>query len=138
LNYPTTDGGGLKTEHRGVFQDEIAMGLVSDLSLVGSMANQAYIIGSSGAVIYGYTDDATLIAAGFTTPAARQAELLARTANHIVVALSGAGLPPDTPSNHAYTVSYNVRGDSGSHDVYGSEVEYVDLGAFTITYRTGS
>jgi len=137
LNAPTTDGGGLATEHRGVFQDDIGLTLVSDLLTVGSADRQAFIIGSAGALIPGYTDDATLIAAGFTTAAARAAALVARTANRAVVALSASAVPPDTPLNHAYTVSYNVRGDKGARDVAGSEVEYIELGNLTITYRGG-
>ena len=135
LNYPTTDEGGLGTEHKGVFQDDLAMTTVSDLNLVGSSPNQAYIIGNNGAVIQGYTDDATLIEEGFTTAAARQTEYRQRTANHIVVALLGSGDPLPMPENYAYSVSYHVRGDKGAHDVYGSDVDYIDLGNLTITYR---
>src|SRR5690606_9597015 len=46
LQYPTTDGGGLATEHKGVFQDDESMVLSSSLALVAQNANQAYIIGS--------------------------------------------------------------------------------------------
>ena len=137
LNAPTTNGGGLATEHKGVFQDDIALKLVEDLNLVGSSAKQACIIGSGGAIISGYTDDATLIAAGFTTAASRAAEVLVRSANRALVSLSTADTPPDSPANHAYSVSYNVRGDKGAHDVTGSEVEYIELGNLTITYRSG-
>jgi hypothetical protein len=132
---PTTDGGGLATEHKGVFQDDVAMTLVSTLSTVGLAANQAFIIGSGGVIITGYSDDATLTAEGFTTPEAREAERLRRTANHVVVALLGTGTPLDLPDQHDYAVSYIVRGDSGARDVQASDVEYVELGALTVTYR---
>lgn len=135
LKFPTTDGGGLATEHKGVFQDDEALTLVSNLSNVASGPNQAFILGSTGAVITGYTDTATLVTAGFTTTATQQAELLRRTANHVVIALSGAGLPPDEPTNHTYSVSYVIRGDSGSKDITSSAVEFVDLGNFTLTFR---
>jgi len=134
LQSPTTDGGGLTTEHKGVFQDDEAMTLSATLALVASASNQAYIIGSSGALIAGYTDSATLLAAGFTTAAAQEAELLRRTANHVVVALPSS----DLPGNHGYAVSYVVRGDSGSKDVSASGVEFVELGNFTITFRTAT
>lgn len=133
LQNPTTDGGGWETEHKGVFQDDEAMTLASSLLLLCSASNQAYIIGSSGAVINGYTDSATLAAEGFATPAEQQAELLQRTANHI--ALSLTAIPLDDPSLHEYAVSYVVRGDSGAHDITASQVEFIELGAFTITYR---
>lgn len=133
LTSPTTDGGGLVTEHKGVFQDDVAMTLVSPLSSVASAPNQAYIIGAGGAVINGYSDDATLTADGFITPETRTAERLRRTANHVVVALA-IGAPPDDPSKHTYACSYVVRGDAGAKDFAAAEVEFLSLGNLTITY----
>lgn len=137
LEFPTTDGGGLATEHRGVFQDDEPMVLSATLANVCSLQNQAYIIGAGGAIVAGYSDDATLIAAGFTDPEDLLVERLRRTANHIVVSLSGAGTPPDAPENHKYAASYVVRGDTGPHDMTASEVEFLDLGALTLTFRNG-
>lgn len=134
LQYPTIDGGGSDTDHKGVFQDDVSLTLVTSMTQVGSNPNQAWIIGSQGAVIIGYSDDATLAAAGFL-PDQYVAERLRRTANHVLVALSGAGVPPDDPSNHAYAASYIVEGDHGSHDIVAADVEFIDLGNFTITYR---
>ena len=134
LEYPTTDGGGLSTEHRGVFQDDLAMTLAPMLPQVGQYANGAFIIGAGGAIISGYSDDATLIAAGFTTATALQAERLRRTANHVVVSLLATG--GDLPATHSYSCSYMVRGDTGSHDITSAQVEYLDLGDFVITYRS--
>jgi hypothetical protein len=138
LSFPTTDGGGLVTEHKGVFQDDEAMILVSSLANVALVADQAFIIGSGGAVINGYTDTATLVAAGFTTAATQQAELLRRTANHVIISIAGFGVTTDLPTNHTYTVSYVIRGDSGSHDIPATSVEFITLGNFTITYATAS
>ena len=138
LEYPTIDGGGLETEHRGVFQDDESMLLASSFSTVGNAANQAYIIGSTGAVIAGYSDDATLTSAGFTTPESRVAERLRRTANHVLVSLLGTSVPSDDPGRHSYAASYVVQGDSGAHDITTSEVEYLELGGLTITYRNAS
>ena len=136
LEFPTTDGGGLTTEHRGVFQNDEVMKLSSDLTLVCQNANAAFIIGASGAIISGYSDDATLAGEGFL-PNEFVTERLRRTANHVVVSLSGAGLPPDNPDNHLYTVSYTIRGDSGSHDIDVATMEVIDLGLLTVTYRSG-
>jgi len=135
LKFPTTDGGGLPTEHKGVFQDDEPLTIVDTLSSVCSDANQAFIIGNDGAVILGYTDTPTLVADGFLTTATQDAEILRRTANHIVISLSGAGVPPDEPSNHNYAVSYVIRGDVGTKDMTASGVEFLDLGKFTITFR---
>jgi hypothetical protein len=131
LLFPTTDGGGLATEHKGVFQDDESLGLASDLTSVASANGQAFIIGSSGAVIAGYTDPTTLTSAGFVTADEQSKELLRRTANHVVVSV----LSSDTPTNHSYSASYVVRGDSGSKDITSTGVEFLELGAFTITYR---
>ncbi len=135
LRYPTTDGGGLDTEHKGVFQGDLAMVLSSTLSNVCQQLNQAYIIGSGGAVIAGYSDDATLISLGFVDSDDILAERLRRTANHAVVSLSGAGVPPDAPENHLYSVSYVIRGDKGPHDMFASQVEFLDLGKLALTFR---
>lgn len=135
LKFPTTDGGGLVTEHKGVFQDDEAMTLADTLADVALVVNSAYIIGSDGAVIAGYSDDATLIADGFTDPEDIVIERLRRTANHIVVALTSGGSPVDNPDRHAYAVSYVIRGDVGPHDITAANVEFIDLGELTLTIK---
>lgn len=137
LAFPTTDGGGLPTEHRGVFQDDEAMGLAATLSVVGSSPNQAYIIGNGGVdlSVAGYSDDATLIAEGFTTSEDIARERLRRTANHVLVSLNGSGVPADNPDQHRYAVSYVIRGDVGPHDITATQVESIELGDFTLTIK---
>jgi hypothetical protein len=68
----------------------------------------------------------------------QEAELLRRTANHIVVSIAGTDLPPDEPTNHTYACSYVIRGDKGTKDMTASGVEFLDLGAFTITFRSAT
>lgn len=135
LRYPTTDGGGTPFEHKGVFQDDVAMVMASTLTTVGQYSNQAYIIGSDGASITGYSDDATLTSLGFSTPESILTERQRRTSNHVVLSLSGSGIPVDNPGNHSYAVSYVVQNDIGPHDIVASEVETVELGNFTLTVR---
>lgn len=135
LRFPTTGGGGLATEHRGVFQDDEPMTLSADLDSVGQHSNQAYIIGDEGASISGYSDTATLIADGFTGSDDIDAERRRRTSNHVVVSLSGAGTPTDNPDQHVYAASYVVRGDVGPHDIVPSDVEAISLGELTLTLR---
>lgn len=133
LQYPTVDGGGDITVHKGVFQDDLAMTLSASLSTVGQYAKGAWIIGADGAVIMGYSDNATITAeTGLTDPDDIEAERLDRTANHVVVSLEG---PTDEPGDHLYAVSYNIEGDRGPHDLQASEVEFLDLGALTLTFR---
>jgi hypothetical protein len=138
LEYPTTDGGGLATETHGVFQDDVQMTPATSLATVASGPSQGWIIGAEGASITGYSDSATLIAQGYTTPAQIAAQQLVLTANHVVISLSSAGTPPDIPTNHAYTCTYIIRGDTGSHDITAAAVEYITQGDFTITYRTAT
>lgn len=138
LTYPTTDGGGLSTEHKGVFEDDEPMVLATSLATVGAGAGQGYIIGSGGAVITGFSDDATLTAQGFTDAEDIVAERLRLTANHVVVSLSGAGSPVDNPDQHRYAVSYVIRGDFGPHDIVPTQVEFIDLGEFTLTIKEES
>lgn len=138
LENPTTDGGGLVTEPHGIFQDDVGLSNAPSLAQVATRANQAWIIGNGGTVIQGYSDDVTLIAQGFSTPAAIAAERLLLTANHVVISLSGAGSPPDNPGNHVYTATYIIRGHTGSHDISASAVEFIDLGIFNITLRNAS
>ena len=137
LENPTTDNGGLPTQTHGVFQDDVQMTNGASLAQVCSGPNQGWIIGSGGASITGYSDDATLIAQGFTTAAAILAQRILLTANHVVVSLSGAATPPDVPANHVYTVTYIVSGQTGAHDITAAQVEYITLGNFNITYAQG-
>jgi hypothetical protein len=137
LEFPTIDSGGPSTLHHGVFQDGIGLKMATSMNLVGQAAGQAWIIGSEGAVINGYSDNTTLQNQGY--PADQWAAVrLSLTANHVLISLSAAGIPPDNPSNHTYSVSYVIYGDSGSHDIPAAQVEYITLGNFTITYRSAT
>lgn len=137
LEFPTIDSGGPTTQHHGVFQDGIGLKMATSLNLVGSASGQAWIIGAEGAVINGYSDDATLISQGVPTDQLA-AKRLSLTANHVLISISAAGIPPDNPANHAYSVSYVIFGDTGSHDIPAAQVEYITLGNFTITYRSAT
>lgn len=136
LKSPTIHGGGLATEHKGVFQDDVGMVLSERFDLVGENANGAYILGSGGEEIVGFTDTATLLSQGFATAEAQKSERLRLTANRILVSLP-YGIDPPDPLKHTYTASYIVRGDTGAKDFAPSEVEYLDLGRCTITWRNG-
>jgi len=137
LEFPTIDSGGPPTLPKGVYQDGIDLTMASSLVTVGQAPGQAWIIGSEGATINGYSDDTTLTAQG--VPANLLASTrLTLTANHAVVSLLGSGTPPDNPGNHDYTVSYLVYGDTGSQDIPAAQIEYLTLGTFTVTYRSAS
>ena len=135
FEFPTIDGGGPPTLPTGVYQDGIGLTMATTMATVGRAAGQSWIIGSEGAVINGYSDDATLTAQGVPADQLAATRLIL-TANHALISISGAGTPPDNPSNHSYTVTYIIYGNTGSQDIPAAQVEYITLGNFTITYGT--
>lgn len=102
LKAATTNGGGPENEFRGVFQNDLPLGLITVTpSAVGvplnGEAGNAFIIGNDGLSINGYSDDITLLAqAPYTTPAENQIWAEERrvtlTSNRILVTLDGGVL----------------------------------------------
>lgn len=131
LPFSTADGGGPANVHRGVYRDKLPLSLARSLESVGDRPDQAWIVGGSGAVVYGYSDDDTLTAA--VGAAGVAAERLRRTANKVFVSLR----LPDAPSDHEWAATYVVSGDRGVMDIDVSQVEYVTPGELTLTYREG-
>ena len=134
LPFATTDGGGPNTIHHGVYKDELIMESSPALADVGVVVNRSFIIGRNGAIITGYSDDATLVPL-FITPDAVAAERLRRTANRVLVSLNAGLNPPDVPTDHSFACTYVVSGDRGSKDLGASQVEYLSPGDLTITYK---
>jgi hypothetical protein len=135
LPFDTLDGGGDTTIHHGVFMDELITEAASSLEDVGTGLNKSWIIGRLGAVIEGYSDDATL-EPEFITESAIEEERIRRTANRIVISLNAGLVPEDVPENHSFAASYVVSGDRGVKSVETSQVEFLTPGDLTITYRT--
>ena len=137
LPFSTIDGGGGPTQFHGVFQDNLQMTPATSLQSVGTAIGLAWIIGSEGAIIDGYSDDATLTPQ-YITPTAVAAARLALTANHVVISLNNGTTPPDNPSNHTYSATYIVENDTSVQDINTSTVEYLSPGQLTFTYRTAT
>jgi hypothetical protein len=137
LPFDTTDGGGDSTVHHGVFMDELIMEMASSLGDVGTGLHKAWIIGRLGAVIDGYSDDATL-QPDFVTSSAIEEERVRRTANRIVVSLNAGIDPEESPEDHTFSASYIVSGDRGVKSVETSQVEFLTPGDLTITYRAAT
>lgn len=134
LNFATSDGGGTLNNHRGVFQDTQPLTLSESYSNLGNTVNSALIVGASGLIIDGYTDNTTLEAEGYNTPAEREARRLELTANHVLLSLDVS----DSPGNHTYEVSYTVLEDTSTEStLLMTDVSYAELGDLTITYREG-
>jgi hypothetical protein len=133
LSAATVDGGGVGGEFRAVFQDEVAMDLVpatATLGSLGSMPGMAYIIGLEGVVIEGYSDDATLALAGYTTTKAISDRRKFLTANHVLVSVS----PGEAPTDYEYAATYVVGEDVGAKNIEPGGAEYCAPGTFTFTY----
>lgn len=130
---PTIDKGGVNTEHKGVFENDEPFTAASSLATLGASNRSYFIVGKDGAVIPGYSDDATLILAGFNTPATIAAERVRRTANRAYISKS-----LEIKSSDRYTVSYIVYGDSGSKDIVAADVDFNSLGDLTVSYRTAT
>ncbi len=115
LTFPAYDFGGPSNIFHGVFQDQIALNLVSDVVSLENGAGNAIIVGNDG------------LAIGTFTPA--------QTANKILVSIA----PTDSPANHGYAVTYVTAGASGANSlITTSEAEYLTLGPTTITYTVAS
>jgi len=134
LPFNTMDGGGPDNMHHGIFMDELQIEMASSLSDIGNGLNRSWIIGKDGAIIDGYSDDATL-APIFITQDDIDTERIRRTANKVVVSLNYGLTPPDVPSDHVFSASYVVNGETGYEDVDTSQIEYLTPGDLTITYK---
>jgi hypothetical protein len=131
LKAATLDNGGPANEFRGVFEDDVEMDLeVLPVSTVSLTDGRAYIIGSEGLSIDGFSDDTTLTNEGFDTPEARQEERERLTANRIIVTTEVS----DAPTNHDYAVTYIVGQDEGAKNLSPSDAEYLTVGVFDFTY----
>ena len=133
LSAATVDGGGAEGDFKSVFQDDVAMNLLlgsSTLASLGSATGLAYIVGSDGAVIDGYSDDTTLEAEGYLTAAAKQARRAEITGNRVLVSVE----PGDSPTSHQYAATYVVGVDSGAKNIDPGDAEYCEEGTFTFTY----
>jgi len=133
LSAATVDGGGTGGDFRSVFQNDVPLNLLvagASQASLGSASGAAYIIGSEGVVIEGYSDDTTLIAEGYTTTAAIAARRKATTANRIMVSVAVG----DAPTEHEYAATYVVGVDTGAKNIEPGGAEYCSEGAFTFTY----
>lgn len=132
LSAATTDGGGPEEEFRGVFQDELALTLLlaSPASTLRTGAGHAFIVGSEGIAVTGFSDDATLSEDGYASTDEIAARRVVLTANRILVSTS----VDDAPTNHDYAVTYIVGVDEGAKNIETSKAEYLMLGDVEFTF----
>ena len=133
LSSATTDGGGPEGTFKGVFQDDIEMGLLgatASLSSLGVSPDRAYIIGSEGRAIEGISDDDTLIAQGYVTASAIEDRRKELTADHVVISLEVG----EAPTAYSYAVTYVVGVDSGAKNIDPSGAAFLTTGELLFTY----
>jgi len=131
LSAPTTDGGGPPGEFRRVYQDDYALTLQESFpDQLGREAGRSYIIGNSGLIIPGYSDDVTLAAQGYNTPDERAARRQDITQNRVLVSLKVG----DAPSSHRYWATYIVGFSDLEADITLSSAEYAAPGSWSFTY----
>ena len=146
LRAATSNAGGASKEFRGVFQDKVRMvhhetaPNYNGYPLKGSSGG-AFIIGSDGLVIPGYSDDDT-IRANNVLPSnvdEEAAEILrirkSLTGNRVLLSLITG---EDTPQDHDYTVTYMVSGDSGVKNLNPGPIAHLELGNLNFTYDEDS
>jgi len=97
---------------------------------LGLASGQAYLIGSEGRSIQGYSDDATLSAQGYATADSRVARRVELTANRLLVSLPVG----ESPTEHAYAVTYIVGPDSGPKNIVVNPTSVISQGELTLTY----
>lgn len=136
LEWGTSHGGGPVNEFRGVFQDKVRLAHLDSAPNINGFplrnkTGQAFIIGSEGMVVPGYSDDETLTARyGLTLAADLAAKRREITANRVLVTL----VPSDVPTNHTYAASYVVGESEGVQNVVPGPAEYLTLGNIELTY----
>lgn len=142
LDAATSNAGGPVNEFRGVFQDEVRLlhhdkaPNVNGFPLRGS-AGGAFIIGADGLNIPGYSDNATIEAGNIlpTDVDEKETEILRirkeLTANRVLLSFVTGD---DDPTQHLYTVTYVVSGDTGVKNIETGPVEYLVPGNFDFVY----
>lgn len=132
LSSATTDGGGASNEYRGVFQDDVALTLItsSPSTALSASKGSAFIVGAEGLSIAGFSDDLTLNQAGYATPdeLVTQRELL--TANRVLLSTS----VDDSPTVHSYAATYIVGVSTGVHNISTNMSEFLALGDVEFTF----
>lgn len=130
LPFSTIDGGTDGVSHFGVYKDTIRMEPSQSLALISQAPNQFYIVGRTGAVIQGISDDETLLAEGYKVSELSGARI-EKTANRVFISLPVG----TTPSEFDFQATYSVFGDKSVSDIVTTDVEYITPGSITLTYK---
>ena len=129
LTSATTTGGGNPDEFRAVYRDTTALEIQPVLPNVLS-PGYAYIIGSEGIVIPGYSDDATLIAEGYVNITMRNQRRVEITRNRVIVSLP-VGV---SPTKIKFSATYLVGVETGPKNINPGPTEFLTLGTVEFSY----
>lgn len=145
LKSATINAGGATNQFRGVFEDEMRLSHqetapnFNGFPLRGD-TGRAFIIGSDGLNIPGYSDNATIEANNVlpTNVDEKEAEILRirkmLTANRVLISMVPGGDPEDSPLYHDYTATYVVHGDTGTSNIEPGPIEYLVIGDLDFTF----
>jgi hypothetical protein len=134
LEASTTNGGGPEYEFRGVTQNKTVLTHFDTPPNANGVpfkyrAGAEYIIGASGMVVPGVTDESTLQAAyPFATATERADKREELSRNRVLLVLPKGEVPTD----YEYHCYYVVDGDSGVKSIVPSPIEYLTLGDLEI------
>ena len=122
LSSATTNGGGPTNEYRGVFQDDVALTLLtsSPSTALGASVGNAFIVGDDGLAIPGLSDTAALNAEGWFTEDELIEQRRLLTANRVLVTTS----VDDSPTTHSYAATYIVGVSTGAGNITTNLSEY--------------
>lgn len=129
LSSATTTGGGNVNEFRAVYKGTDILGIQTTLPNLLA-PDTAYIIGSEGLVIPGYSDDATLIAEGYTNSQMRNQRRIEITRNRVLVSLP-LGV---SPTSIDFSATYQVGEELTPKDINPGSTEFLTLGSVEFVY----
>jgi hypothetical protein len=132
LSSATTNGGGPTNEYRGVFQDDVALTLLtsSPSTALGASVGNAFIVGDDGLAIPGLSDTAALNAEGWFTEDELIEQRRLLTANRVLVTTS----VDDSPTTHSYAATYIVGVSTGAGNITTNLSEYPIMGNVEFTF----
>jgi uncharacterized phage protein gp47/JayE len=133
LLFATTDGGGPDGSFKAVFEDDDALTLLeapANLTALGVESGRAYILGSDGRSIPGFSDDLTLFSQGYVTSTAITARRKEITANRVLVSVPVGS----APISFLYACTYAVGEDEGAKNVDPNSAQYASVGELLFTY----
>lgn len=132
--FNAVEGGGPDNIFHAVYLDGMSVPNSKNMPSVGMSSPQGYVIGFTGVVINGYSDDATIQMQNPNSTDTEQIRL-GLTANRVLLSLPIDVNPSNDPSLHSVSVTYVTATDNSAEDVTAGSIEYLSSGDLVINYR---